>query len=67
MTEEFAKWIDENSITEVELLSMDGRLLKKINANSTDIDLTLTNMSAGLYTLKIYTNNGLTVKSIVKE
>jgi hypothetical protein len=56
-----------HQITQVELLSMDGSLLKNIKGNSTDLDLNLAGMSSGLYTLKIYTTNGITVSNIVKE
>ena len=55
------------SMVQVELFSETGKLLNRAKVDGTDISLDISHLEAGSYMLKIYTNNGTTVKKMIKK
>ncbi|MDR1974470.1 MAG: T9SS type A sorting domain-containing protein [Bacteroidales bacterium] len=56
-----------SQIREVSLFSMQGILLKKINANSLSVEMSLSGYSSGIYLVRATDIQGTVVKKIIKH
>jgi len=54
-------------ITAVEMTDLNGRVVKTQNVNATNGQIAIGDLSAGMYMMKIKTDQGTAVKKIVKE
>lgn len=63
--------IENNAITkkevEYKILDISGKQITKINSNSNRVQVSTNNLSKGIYILKIKSDEGITVKKLIKE
>jgi uncharacterized repeat protein (TIGR01451 family) len=57
----------KDNITTVQLYDVQGRLIETVLANDTNFIFALDKNAAGVYFVKIYTDNGVKVEKIIKE
>lgn len=56
------------SLTSVELVDINGRTVKNVTlSNVSEAQIVLTDLSTGIYTMKIVSDKGVTTKKIIKE
>ncbi|MCE5305899.1 T9SS type A sorting domain-containing protein, partial [bacterium] len=57
----------EANISHIEIINLQGQVIKsqKILGNQSTLDLS--NVSAGVYILKIYSNSGFVVRKLIKQ
>jgi hypothetical protein len=51
----------------IEILNIEGQIIKTINNNGAEMVIDLTNFSNGVYILKAKTDKGVTIKKFIKE
>jgi hypothetical protein len=51
----------------IEILNIEGRVLKELTTNETQTIIDLSNLSSGIYFIKAKTDKGITVKKFIKE
>ena len=53
--------------SEIEILNPEGQILKKLTSNGIHTTVDLSNLSAGIYIIKVKTEEGITVKKFIKQ
>jgi 3',5'-cyclic AMP phosphodiesterase CpdA len=53
--------------SEIEILNLEGQILKKLTSNGIHTTVDLSNLSAGIYIIKVKTEEGITVKKFIKQ
>lgn len=53
------------TINTIEIYSLNGGLVKKVNANAQDVDVVVSGFGSGMYIAKVYTTGGMATKKIV--
>ncbi|MFA4852421.1 MAG: right-handed parallel beta-helix repeat-containing protein [Bacteroidales bacterium] len=53
--------------SEIEILNIQGQIIKTINNDGTEITIDLQNLSSGVYIIKAKTDKGIAVKKFIKE
>ncbi|MBI4649593.1 MAG: T9SS type A sorting domain-containing protein, partial [Bacteroidia bacterium] len=59
--------IDGLQAGKIELMNLQGQVIKKINVSSTKTRLDISKLSGGVYIMRIKTNDGIIMKKLVKE
>lgn len=54
-------------VNTVEITDLNGRTVKTQNVNNTDAEISISDLSAGVYMLKVATDQGIVTKKIVKQ
>lgn len=54
-------------IDKIELFDVTGKVIKVVEGNSKEIQVTISELSSGMYFVKVYTEHGIVVKKLVKE
>ncbi|MCE5305802.1 T9SS type A sorting domain-containing protein, partial [bacterium] len=57
----------EENISHIEIINLQGQVIKTQRILGNQSTLNLTTVSAGVYILKIYTNSGFVVKKLIKQ
>ena len=57
----------EENISHVEIINLQGQVIKSQRILGNQSTLNLANLSAGVYIIKIYTNSGFVVKKLIKQ
>jgi len=57
----------EANISHIEIINLQGQVIKSQRILGNQSTLDLSNVSAGVYILKIYTNSGFVVKKLIKQ
>jgi hypothetical protein len=53
--------------SEIEILNLEGQILKKLTSDGIHTTVDLANLSAGIYIIKVKTEEGITVKKFIKQ
>ena len=59
--------IETPSASEIEILNIQGQLIKRIAANENNTSIDISAFAKGMYFIKVKTEKGLVVKKFVKE
>lgn len=56
-----------NEINSVVMTDINGRTVKNVNVTGTETQINISDLAAGVYTMKIISNEGIATKKIIKE
>jgi hypothetical protein len=54
-------------INKIEITSLDGKIVKEINANSNEVNINISELIAGNYFAKVYSNSNFSTHKVVKK
>ena len=59
---------DSNTLIDaIEFSDLNGRVVKSLKVNATSSEISINELSSGIYMMKVYTENGIATKKIIKE
>ncbi len=58
------KLSSQADIVRVEIYNISGQKMKDVSVNGNDVNISMSNFTSGLYIMKIYTQEGITIKKI---
>jgi hypothetical protein len=58
---------NSNGYMGIKVLAIDGAIMKSLNTSETTVNINVRNYPAGVYLVKVSTNNGLIIKQIIKN
>lgn len=66
-SESFSVKSDGIIISKVELVNLAGQVISTVQTDKLMVDITISNLTSGVYLVRIYSENGTIVKSLVKK
>lgn len=66
-TADVLKFNSAEKINKIEITSLDGKIVKEISANSNEVNLNISELIAGNYFAKVYSNSNFSTHKVVKK